>query len=1847
VFVWIDKTLLERKQHMSDIVKTLSKLVADLSPEMKQKIYELLKPEPEPIAVIGVGCRLPGKINNTEQYWEALKEGVDAITEIPKDRWEVDEYYDSDPNAVNKINTRWGGFIEQVSKFDYGFFNLSPREASYIDPQERLLLEVAWEAVEDAGQIISDHSGNKTGVFVGIYNNDYLLLQANGTRIDNYTGLSAYHGLAANRISYIWDLHGPSIAIDTACSSSLVAVHLACNSLRNKETDMALAGGVSLIISPISSIIVAKSLGQASDGRCKTFDARADGFVRGEGCGIVVLKRLSDALANKDNILALIRGSAVNQDGRSASFTSPNPLAQESVLKAALASAKLSPQEVSYIEAHGTGTALGDPIEMGALTHVYGKKINIEEQCTIGSVKTNIGHLEAAAGIAGLIKVVLCLKNKALVPHINFRELNPSIHLESTRFNIATEHKVWETKAKTRYAAISSFGVGGTNAHIILQEASTKDLSKTNTQHSQNTTQETTLYYLLCLSATSKDALRDRAKDFTKYLNETQEELSNICYTANARRSHNEYRLAVVGKTKKEIEQKLINYLTGDLSEISSNKVGTTTKLAFSFPGQGSQELGMGINLFEKEPVFRETLQKCNDILRKNHNFDLLQEILAKESYRFSQTEIAQPVLCAFQISLAALWASWGVVPNAVIGHSLGEIAAAHIAEVFTLEETLSIAYHRGRIMQKATGYGKMVAIFAPLPIVEKMVEGYKEHISIAANNSPRQVIVSGQETFLEEVLSIVKEQGYLYQFLKVNYAFHSPQMEPFKVELIAALKNIKPQKASIPIFSTVTGEVSDGRNLTAEYWGRHIRETVKFCEAVTTMIADGYYSFLEISPHPPLSGAINDCFPDNLKGNVIASLYRKQDDQLTLLTALGKLYSIGFPINWKKLYLYGGQLVSLPAYPWQREYLWINTQNRIREQISGQNNLIGKCFTPASEENKYFWEFELSIVNFPYLADHIVRDRVVVPGAFWMSLALAAVKEIFGNISCQLEDIHFYQMLFLPNEQSKKTQLIINKENDLISFQIFSIKNNNWLLLSEGKIRPNSIAEINRGILDVESEKLKFQDQITKANFYKQMSQNGIQLGESFQVISQVYYQLGEAFSELSLPKTILADAHNYKIHPAMLDSCFQTLTATLSQVEEDLEEIPTYIPVSIKEYKIYKEIGSRAWCQAKFRDMDATKDSLHADISLFDNQGNKLLEIIDLQVQAIDKQTLVTDGDWYYEIAWRQVLQDVSLNTEEQRNWLVFAKENNLSKEIVKRLTGNIMQVLPSTEYKLEENLCYVNLDKLEDFQQMYQQVKEFQPTHILYLWGLSENTLINSQTLQADYNLGSIGLLNAVQTILQANWENLPKLSVITNGTQAFSNENLALGQTPIWGITRCIALEHSELNCQTIDLSYKTNEEEIELLIKTLYFDDKETLRLIRDNQSYVARLAPIKIADVSNSTIFSTEHSYLVVGIGGIGIEVVNWLAQNKVKYLILLTRSELTNEAKNLVSSLNNLSVSIKVIKADIADYERLKEAFLEIEREMPPIKGIFQTAGVLDDGLILQQTPEKFKQVIKPKILGTWNLHLLSLAMDLDFFVLFSSAASTLGSRGQSNYSAANSFLDALAHYRRSLGKAAVSINWGPWEKVGMAARLKDVGKNGLTGVKNISPEQALAALKHIMEQDIRQIGVFSINFRQWQRFYPKWAKLSIFDELNKQTFNNVVENDLRDVLALQSNLAKRQTLEDHISKQIAQILHLPEERLDINRSFQELGVDSLMALEIRSRLENSLAIILPATLIWLCPNINSLVPYVAQKMGVDLENEPIEKAQETISSIDQVKEMSEIEAEASLLEELNKLGL
>jgi acyl transferase domain-containing protein/surfactin synthase thioesterase subunit len=883
------------------------------------------------IAIIGVGCRFP-QAESPEAFWQLLRDGVDAVTEVPSDRWNIDAVYDPKPGTPGKMNTRWGGFLQQVDQFDPQFFGIAPREAIYMDPQQRLLLEVAWEALEQAGQVSEQLARSQTGVFMGISGNDYQqVLQGGGsaTDINAYLGTGNAFSIAANRLSYFFDFRGPSLAIDTACSSSLVAVHLACQSLRSGESNLALAGGVNLLLRPEVTMIFSQAHMMATDGRCKTFDAAANGYVRGEGCGVIVLKRFQDAVRDRDPILALIQGSAINQDGRSNGITAPNGLAQEAVIHQALANAGITPAQIGYVELHGTGTALGDPIEAAALGAVLSPGRDLEDFCRVGSVKTNIGHLEAAAGIAGVIKVALCLQHRQVPASLHFYQQNPYIPLDQLRLKVQQSLEAWPGDLQPALAGVSSFGFGGTNAHVILAAAPQRVPVA---QYLQTLDPKT---YLLPLSARSPEALQAVARSYETFLATPKPSLSDLCYTASVRRSHHDHRLSLVFHNQSELTAVLKAFGQGEVSgalTVSHRQRSRRPKLVFVFPGQGPQWGQMGRQLWQQEPIFRSVLEQCDALLYAHTSWSLLDQLWApEEQSRLGETEVAQPALFALQVALVALWRAWGIQPNAVVGHSLGEVAAAYTAGVLTLTEAMQVVYHRSRLMQRGTGFGKMAAVELPQGEAEQWLADEGDHLAIAAINSATSVVLSGEATALEAVLAQLQNQGVFTKLLPVNYAFHSPQMEPFKAELTQSLEGLQPQSTRIPLYSTVTGQISPGETLDAHHWGRNIREPVQFAKAIAQLVADKYTLFIEISPHPVLAGYISQVLGET--GIVLPSLRRHTEERAVMLASLGALYTHGYPVDWHKLYPEGGETVPLPTYPWQRSRYWVETVPEVTPQ--------------------------------------------------------------------------------------------------------------------------------------------------------------------------------------------------------------------------------------------------------------------------------------------------------------------------------------------------------------------------------------------------------------------------------------------------------------------------------------------------------------------------------------------------------------------------------------------------------------------------------------------------------------------------------------------------------------------------------------------------------------------------------------------------------------------------------------------------------------------------------------------------------------------------------------------------
>lgn len=929
--------------------------------ELRARLADAEKAFNEPIAVVGIGLRLPGGVRDAETFARLLWSGSDAVKEIPGDRWSLDAFYDENPDAPGKMITRYGAFIDHVDEFDAEFFGISPREAASMDPQQRLMLQVAWEALENAGHAPSSLDGSRTGVYVGVANNDYgRALFSNTEAIDAYVSTGNAYSVVAGRLSYFLGLQGPSIAVDTACSSSLVAIHLACQALRLGECDLALSGGVNVILTPEMNINFSKARMMAPDGRCKVFDAAADGYVRGEGCATVVLRRLSDALADGDRILAIIRGSAINQDGRSSGLTAPNGPAQEAVIRAALKSAQVEPNSINFVETHGTGTPLGDPIEIGALGAVFSKGRNADHPLIVGSVKSNIGHLEAAAGVVGLIKVILGLQRHEIPPNLHFKSGNPRIDWTNTPVTVPKQVMPWSQIDGRRLAGVSSFGFSGTNAHVIVEEA--PELEQSSSDTAERPVQ------LLALSARHHDSLLDLARSYEASLADDMS-AADVCFTANSGRSHFGHRIAIVGKSTKDLRKALATYINSRPSPAvaaSAVEQKSTPRIAFLFTGQGAQHAGMSRVLYHTSPVFRRTLDECATALEGLLDRNLLDLIFSEdaETSPINETNYAQPATFAVEVALAALWRSWGIEPEFLLGHSLGEYTAACVAGMLPVSDAVRLVAERGRITQQSKIGGSMAAVLAPYEIVAEEIDRSRGELAIAAYNGPEHHVISGPRLAIETALRHFDKTGVEAKLLRISYAAHSGLVDPVLPAFEKVLETLEFRPSRLALVSNVTGLIDTGEMASSKYWLSQMRAPVQFAKSISTIVAQGVTHFIEIGPHPVLLGMGAECVPDS-KFKWLPSLRRDTEDWSNLLESLQCLYVDGANVDWQGFDRdYVRRKVSLPTYPFRERRYWVDVRANQKEVRSSKSKWLQ--FTSSIEREAERGPVGVDLSNYP-----------------------------------------------------------------------------------------------------------------------------------------------------------------------------------------------------------------------------------------------------------------------------------------------------------------------------------------------------------------------------------------------------------------------------------------------------------------------------------------------------------------------------------------------------------------------------------------------------------------------------------------------------------------------------------------------------------------------------------------------------------------------------------------------------------------------------------------------------------------------------------------------------------------
>ncbi len=1835
--------------------------------EAKARLEALEKSQTEPIAVVGMACRFPGGANNPDKFWQIISDGVDAITEIPAKRWDVNAYYDPDPNVPEKMYTCYGGFLQDIDQFDPHFFGISPREAVSIDPQHRLLLEVSWEAMENYGHIPQRLQGESTGVFVGITVNDYkeIITQAELDDIAPYgvTGLPL--NAAAGRISYTFGFTGPCVAIDTACSSSLVAIHQACQSLRLQECQMALAGGVNLIVSPSSMIGGSKAQMLSPDGRCKTFDETADGIGRAEGCGIVVLKRLSDAIRSQDRILALIRGSAVNQDGPSSGFTVPNSNSQQKLIRQALEMAKVEPSQVSYIEAHGTGTSLGDPIELRSIANVFGKERSREQILKIGSLKTNIGHAESAAGVAALIKVILQLQHKQIPPHLHLN--NPTSKFNWKQFPVVVPNQAipWEVKDGIRIAGVSSFGASGTNAHIVLAEAPQQQTIPTS--KTENEDLGRCPFHLLTLSAKTPKALDDLVDSYYNHLeNHPELALADICYTANTGRAHFHYRLGILTSDKQELAEKLIGYKSG--SEVVGGFQGeqssrSSAKIAFLFTGQGSQYMNMGRQLYEQAPVFRQALDECDRILSLFLDRSLLSVIYSQatnnlDSSLLDQTAYTQPALFAIEYGLAKLWESWGIQADVVMGHSVGEYVAATVAGVFSLEDGLKLIATRARLMQNLPAGGEMLSVMASAAQVSEAIANYSKQVGIAAINGPESVVISGASEAINQIREDLESKGWKTKQLQVSHAFHSPLMEPMLAEFEKVANRVTYNHPEIPLISNVTGLPADESITTAKYWVNHVRQPVKFAESMGTLEGLGYETFLEIGPKPTLLGMGKQCVAK--ESLYLPSLRPGVEDWQHMLSSLGQLYVNGYVVNWSGLYRDSNcQKVPLPTYPFQRESYWIELRNglykkQLRSRHKNLHPLLGQKLHLAGVEKEQRFESQLSIYEEPYLSDHRVFGQAVLPGTGHLELALAAGSVAFKSDSLILEDVTIFQALIFPEEQPKTVQVVLKPSvTNTYIFEIFSFSsseqdNKSSILHASGKIlQGKTISEASSKDLSTLKEQCDIE--VPVDGLYQELDGLGLNYGSKFQAVKKLWKVGENTLGFIELSPEVCAEIEKYKVHPVLFDASLHSSYGVAYGVErENPDDI--YLPVKVERLQLYRSCDSKVWSYASNKDTGSQETS-NLNVCLFDESGAIVAEIEGIigkrvTFQAIwnvmQKQLLGDIKNWFYQLEWRpqnlqlQLEQNNKLNqNQELSHWLIFADTTGVGKALATKLTQQghectLVYGIQTTQ-KLETGSYQINPSNLQELEQVYQTIIETSQLplqKVIHLWSLDigdpKDLTITSLEESQLWGCGSV--VNLIQTLVKNSNSTSPKLWLVTRGSQPVCSniEELAVAQSPLWGLGRVVSLEHPQLWGGLVDLDPQSPKNEVETLLELLTNSQEEDHIAQREEQTYVPRLVK-QISQTFPVVSFSSDATYLITGgAGALGLHTAQWMVGKGVRHLVLVGRSQPSPQAQSTINDLQKQGVEVVMAQADVSHFEEVERVFQQIETSMPPLKGIVHAAGVGTYQLIQQMELSHLESVIRPKVIGAWVLHQMTKELELEFFVNFSSIAAVWGSLGQSHYGAANYFLDSLAYYRQALGLPSLSINWGPWSNGGMAdeEQLRELRKRG---VQPLSPQEGIAALEQLWMSGNPQTTVAHVDWNLFKPLYEVGKRRLLLEEIKVESqetkFSGVNrKSEIIQKIEIASQNERVSLLKTYLQGHLGKILGLKvSQKPSVEQGLFEMGMDSMMALELRNQINNDLRIDIPITLFMEGVTIAVIANEINQQLTQNNETQYIELEYDT----------------------------
>lgn len=2167
------------------------------------------KPCREPIAIIGIGCRYPGA-SGPGELWKNLMAGREYLGPYSEQRFvDLDRLYEETRRRPGRLGTDRGGFLPSIDGFDAQFFEISPRESIYIDPQHRLLLEVAWEALEDAGQVKERYQGSATGVYAGLWTSEYeMRLYESGSDPDLYSVTGCGRASASGRLSFAFGFEGPSVTVDTACSSSLVAVQMACEALWSGEIDMALAGGANLILGPEISELFTKAKMLSPDGHCKFGDASADGFVRSEGAGMVVLKRLSHAVAENDPVYAVIRGAAVNNDGQTSGFMVPSREGQRQMLRAAWKSAGVDPREIRFIEMHGTGTSVGDPVEIEAVGTALAEA-GVMEPCALGSIKTNIGHTESASGVAGLIKAALALKHRMVPASLHCKTPNPKISWEKIPVRIAGEAIDLSGETKPILAGVNSFGLSGTNAHIVLEEApiAGEAFAVSKTPEAAKTTPAAGPY-LLPISARSPEALHALLRAYRAEIQNAgrQYPIRDACYTASARRDHHEYRAAVIGHDLEEMERNLTAAIDNEDSDgvVFDRAITSEHKIVFVAPGQGSQWVGMARELYPHDPVFRQAFEQCDAAIFAEAGWHLTERVLGPDAERYlSQIDVIQPALFAMSVALAAVWQSRGVKPDAVVGHSMGEVAAAQIAGILSLPDAVAVICRRSRLMKTLRSAGGMASIELPLDRVEELLLS-SEKISIAASNGPNTTVISGDIRAVEALLKELESKEIYCRQIKVDVASHSSQVDPILDQLFVELKGIHPEPAKIPMLSTVTGDLiggSGGTRTDAAYWVQNLRGSVLFAPAIEKLSRDGHDTFIELSPHPILLPSIEATARAVNPGAVaVASLRREKPEQATMLTGVVALHAAGRKITWEQIYPGQCRCVSLPQYPFQRERCWPEPADpaRARQAVhaDGTSVLLGHRLESSLQPGTFLWESELEIAALPYLDDHRVLRSAVFPAAGHVDLALSAAKSLLPEENFEVRDTAFISAAYIPDQGSKTFQIALTPDgNGGFSFEIRTRADEGeaaWPLRSKGILQRVDATATEPAAIDLSALQREYEIHRDASDHYDRTAKSGLQYGPAFQLVQEAWAGNSESLCRLRIPE----DRDASVIYPPLLDACFQAMTHIRPEHESFRAE-DTYLPVVIEQVRMYRPIPGEAdlYSRARLVGADPLQGKIRANIQLLDAEGGVLMDILGMELQRVAREHLAACTDTLYSMEW--VLQETSqsgLNKAEtivallprvsSENWIVFADNSGIAETMrtfLESAGGKCTIVKAGTKFRhVSETEFEIDPASRTDMDMLFEQVaiRSGVPTAVIHLLTLDNNSsqVYSSGMLVDSQAIGSQIVPGIVQAIASANWQNPPRLWLVTAGATAVDGSEglLHIENSPMWGIGRTVVREHAELRATLVDLSAQVDPGEARSLVVQICLNGKEDRIALRGDKRYIARLrqfsalateaqthplaesedyrleisstgiidnielrgyasaapgpteitietlqaslnfsdvtkvmglypglipgepiplgneaagrvtavgrdvtefkigdevialtpsmrttgmmassvsvpaelavrkparlsmeeaasvavvyltaywslveqarirkgewllihagaggvglAAIEIAKWAGANIiatvgskekeeylrslgvrhvlnsrsltfaagvmeitggrgvdivlnslageflvksmevlapygrfiemgkrdiyedkrvglkalrnnvsfhvvdiaaavedrrpyvaellreimrhiesgewrplpvqsfssaepsipfrymaqarhigkivlcmerdvqvlppverklFSADATYLITGgLGGVALTVAEWMAANGAGHLVLLSRRKPTHESAEAIRRMEKSGATVISVQADITREPDLARVLDAVHATMPPLKGIMHTAAVVDDAMIRDVSPERFLPVMAPKIEGAWNLHTATLNEELDFFVLFSSIAAIHPQPGMGSYAAANAFLDAFAHYRRALGKPAISVNWGGWDQIGLA-RASGTGRSiegySQEGMRVFSAEEALDALRRSLESDPVQVIAVPIDSDKFVEFHGLGNIPPVFSDLVSRSRSNsngsAAQSDraeiLDQLLIADSTTRQLEIFETYLQEVLGRVLKLATHKIDRARPLGSMGLDSLMGLEFVRRLSQSLQIAVPATVVFNYPTIQQLAAHLLRRMQLEVVENPV----------------------------------